>query len=65
MLGIDAAMSGWSSGHALGTIDYLHHITDTPIGELSAFAHGFGGVKMEKGRWSPETGITGGVELSW
>ena len=65
MLGIDAAMSGWDAGHAFGTVDYLHHITDTPLGELSAFAHGFGGATMHRGSWRPEVGVTAGFGLSW
>lgn len=65
MLGIDAAMSGFADGHAFGTIDYLHRISDTPLGELSAFAHGFGGATLSAGEWRPEAGVTAGLGLSW
>ncbi len=65
LLGFDAAMSGFDSGHAFGTVDYLHHLTETPLGELSAFAHGFGGATMQGGTWTPELGITGGLGLRW
>lgn len=63
MFGFDAALSGWDSGHAFGTIDYLHHISDTPVGELSAFTHGFGGATLDRGTWAPELGVTAGFEL--
>lgn len=65
MLGFDAGLTGWRDGHAYGTVDYLHHIAETPVGELSAFAHGFGGATMTGGRWTPELGVTGGLELRW
>lgn len=65
MIGFDAALDGWDSGHAFGVIDYKHHITETPLGELSAFAHGFGGASMAHGVVRPELGFTGGVELKF
>ena len=65
MLGLDAAMSGWDSGHAFGTVDYRHRISKTKLGEFSAFAHGFGGASLNNGQWSPEAGVTGGLELRW
>lgn len=65
-LGIDAALSpGWNNGHVLGTLDYLHRIASTPVGELSAFARGFGGVRWDGGRKRGELGITAGIGLQW
>ena len=65
-MGLDAAMSGWDDAHAFGTIDYMHHIAATPIGEVSAFAHGFGGMsKVGGGAWEPELGVTAGFALEW
>lgn len=65
MLGFDAAMSGFDTGHTYGTIDYLQHLSGTPMGDLSAFAHGFGGATMRGGNWTPELGVIGGLELRW
>jgi archaellin len=64
-VGFDAALSGWDDGHAYATVDYAHHITDTPLGELSAFGHAFGGAQMVDGSVTPDFGATGGIELSW
>ena len=63
-LGLDASLSD-GEGHAYGTIDYLHHIDSTPLGELTAFAQGFGGAKLVAGAWEPEVGITAGLGLEW
>jgi hypothetical protein len=63
-LGIDSALSG-NKGHAYGVIDYSHHITNTPLGEFSAFAKGFGGMTLLDGRWQPELGATAGIGFSW
>ena len=58
-------MVGWDDAHAFGTVDYSHHIAETSIGILSAFTHGWGGASMSKGKWAPEVGVTGGLELRW
>lgn len=63
-LGLDAALSG-GRGYARGTVDYLHRIADTPLGEFSAFANGFAGVVNTSGSWVPEAGATAGFGLSW
>ena len=59
-LGVDASLD-----HIFGTVDYMHHLTDTPVGEMSAFARGFGGARRLAGRWERDLGVTGGLELRW
>ena len=57
MLGIDASLN-----HVYGVVDYQHHLGKTPLGDLSAFAHGFGGISRARGR---ELGATAGLGLSF
>lgn len=64
-LGFDASLDGKNTGYTFGTIDYAQHIKNTPLGELSAFARGFGGARIKRGRWTSQLGVTGGLELSW
>ena len=63
-IGFNALMLN-NKGHTHGTIDYLHKISDTPIGELTAFTTGFGGVSLDRGKISKEFGIKGGLGLRW
>lgn len=65
MIGFDVALRGWDEGHAYGVVDYQQHILETPLGELSAFVHGFGGVTLHEGQYRPEIGVTGGLGLDW
>ena len=64
-LGFDASMSGWDTGYAVASLDYSQRIADTPLGELSAFGRGFGGVSMTPSGVRPNFGLTGGLEMVW
>ena len=64
-LGMDAAVTDWQNGHAYGTLSMAHHITDTPLGELSMFADAYGGATMTGGKWRPEAKILTGAGLRW
>ena len=62
---LDASLSGWDTGYAVASLDYSQRILDTPVGELSAFGRGFGGLSMTSSGIQPNFGVTGGLELIW